>query len=399
MWSMVLDREISFPRRGSCFLFGPRQTGKTTLVRSRLAPHDLFVNLLPEQTYFAYLREPGRFRSEVLAHIRKFPNARCVVDEVQKLPGILDEVHDLIESHHLDFTLTGSSARKLRRGGANLLAGRAATLTLFPLLWTELGENFDFERALLWGLLPKVAAGPLDAQEAAAFLGAYAGTYLREEVLQEGLVRRAAPFVRFLDVAAENNAQLVNFTAVGRDCGVSVKSVQQYYEILEDTFLATRLEPWGKSLRKRLVAAPRYYFFDTGVVRALTRRLGVPLGAEERGRYFEAWLFNQMRGRLAYTGAGVELYFWRTHEGQEVDFLACRNGQPVAAIECKTELRGRKDFLGLRAVREDYPGLPAYIVTAERSVAEGGTARPRLNDDGIHVVPWRIFLEEIIPTL
>lgn len=397
---MVIGREIELPSRGSYFLFGPRQTGKTSLVSGRLAPGDLFINLLPEQTHFAYLREPGRFRSEVLAHVRKHPGARCIVDEVQKLPGILDEVHDLIETHRLAFTLTGSSARKLRRGGANLLAGRAATLTLFPLLWSELGPDFDLGRALTWGLLPRLWAEPIDAPEATAFLEAYAGTYLREEILQEGLVRRAAPFARFLDVAAENDAQLVNFTAVGRECGVSVKSVQQYYEILEDTFLATRLEPWSKSVRKRLVAAPRYYLFDAGVTRALLRRLGAPLGAEERGRRFEAWLFNQMRGRLAYMKSPAALYFWRTHEGQEVDFLIVKNGRPVAAIEAKTGVvGGRKAFLGLRGLREDYPRLPAYVVTDEKSAADGGTALPRVTDDDIHVLPWREFLDEEWPRL
>lgn len=166
------------------------------------------------------------------------------------------------------------------------------------------------------------------------------------------------------------------------------------------SFTLTRLEPWLKSVRKRMVAAPRFYFFDTGVVRALARCLGSPLGAEERGRRFEGWLFNQMRGHLAYAKSEARLYFWRTHEGQEVDFVLVKSGRPIAAMEAKTgALRGRRDFLGLRAMREDYPSLPLYIVTDERSPREGGTARPRSVDADIEVYPWRDFLDNVFPTL
>lgn len=397
---MVIKREITFSEGRSCFLFGPRQSGKTTLVKSCLAPSDLYFNLLPETSFLSYAKEPGRFRAEVLSHAKRHKRFRCVIDEVQKLPSLLDEVHDLIETTDIRFTLTGSSARKLKRSGGNLLAGRASVLSCFPLIWREIGSRFVLERALRFGQLPPLWSGEHAHGDAEAFFQAYTTTYMKEEILQEGLIRRLVPFARFLDVAAENDAQIVNFSTVARDCGVSVKTVQQYYEILEDTFLSSRLESWQKSTRKRLVAAPKYYFFDAGVTNALTNRLSAQLSSEEKGRRFEAWLYNQMRAVIAYQKLPLQVFFWRTYSGQEVDFVLVRHGVPIAAIEAKTGNRhGRQDVNGLRAFLEDYPEVPAFIVTNERASADGGEARRRELDNEISVEPWRIFLEETFQKL
>lgn len=234
-----------------------------------LGLEDPYINLLPQKDFLNYLWDSGLFRQELLAHKQKHKNFTCVVDEIQKIPGLLDEVHDLIESEGIRFILTGSSARKLKRGAANLLAGRANTYYLHPCVVTELGKNFNLEKALRKGCLPYLWSHNLTESEKNEFLKSYTDTYLREEIQAEGVVRSIGPFPRFIDVAANNDGEIVNFSNVARKCAVSIKTVQEYYQILGDTFIAWRLDPWVKSIRKRLVAHPKYYLFDTGVTNAI----------------------------------------------------------------------------------------------------------------------------------
>lgn len=382
----MYDRALSLSPRASHLLLGPRQTGKSTLVRQLMGRDDQYVNLLLERTHYDYLRDPGRFRAEVLAHQKKHPGSLCVVDEVQRLPELLNEVHDLIETERIRFLLTGSSARKLRRGAANLLAGRARCHQLFPLLASELGEAFDLERALRVGMLPWLWAGAETAAEEREFLRTYTHTYLREEIQAEGVVRALGSFVRFLDIAAADDGLTVNASTVARDCGVSVKTVQSYYEILEDTFLALRLDAHRASARKRLVAHPRYYLFDMGVTNALTGETGGALGASVRGRRFEQFVVTQVKAALSYAGADVELRYWRTVTGQEVDLLLCRGQKVLCAIEVKSSERELRDLSGLEAFHGDDPKVPLLAV--------GPVERPR-QVGPVEVVSWDELLARL----
>jgi predicted AAA+ superfamily ATPase len=306
------------------------------------------------------------------------------VDEVQKVPAILDEVHSLIEQGGVRFILTGSSARKLRRGGANLLAGRAISLRLHPLVVEEHGDYFDLERALRLGGLPAVVAA--EDEDARILLRDYAETYLREEVQAEGLVRNLGGFARFLDVAAAQCGELLNTAAVARDVAVSVRTVSDYFQILEDTLLGLRLDAYRRSVRKRLVAHPRFYLFDTGVTNALNRRLTSTLDPVTRGRLFEQWLVLECRRLVDYAGSEVQLYFWRTNHGAEVDLLVEKHGKLLAAIEIKSTGRVTGAHLeGLRSFADDHPNVPRFVVTP--------SAEPRTLE-GTLVTNWRDFLDQ-----
>jgi predicted AAA+ superfamily ATPase len=374
----------------SWFLFGPRQTGKSTLVRALLGPDDLYVDLLPQRSFLNYAKNPGRLREEVEAHRKRHGDFTCVIDEVQKIPTLLDEVHGLIESTGITFILTGSSARKLRRGGSNLLAGRAYTYRLFPLTFTELGDAFDLDRALRAGCLPPVwTGGEPDWRE---FLRAYAETYLREEVAAEGLVRNIGPFSQFLDIAAANDGEIVNFTNVARECSVSVKTVQQYYQILEDTFLATQLPAWRSSPRKRLVSHPRYYFFDPGVTNALAHTLGAGLDPKTRGRRFEQFVVGQIAAAIHYRRLDYQLYYWRTHHGAEVDLLICRGSEVLCAVEVKSSRNIVKEGLdGVASFRADHPQTPVFVL--------GDRQHRRLLATQVTVLSWDDFIVEELESL
>lgn len=387
----MITRELTTHKSKSFFLFGPRQTGKTTLIKDRLRPTDLYINLLPHRAGLEYAKEPGRFRDEVIAHLRTHKNPTIVVDEVQKVPGILDDVHSLIEEYKLQIILTGSSARKLRRGAGNLLAGRAYTYHLYTLTEKELGAEFDLERALRIGCLPVLWDKNAD-EDPQQFLQAYNDTYLREEIANEGLVRDLVPFARFLDIAAANDGEIVNSSAMARDCGVSVKTIQSYYQILEDTFLAFRIDPWTRSVRKRLVAHPRYYFFDTGVTNALAQTLGPNLARMVRGRRFEQLVVTQAIARVAYDQLDLSFHFWRTNTGQEVDLVVSRGQKPLAGIEIKSTTNFHPgDLNGLKAFLSDHAKAAGFVI--------GPFQLRRELEGGIQVVPWREFFAKDLKQL
>jgi predicted AAA+ superfamily ATPase len=381
---MVFGRLLTLPARGSCFLFGPRQTGKSTLIRSVLPEESWTVDLLRHDVFMRFAKEPGRFRSEVEARLRS--GVRTIfVDEVQKVPALLDEVHGLIEDTKVRFLLTGSSARKLKRGGANLLAGRAATRRLHPLTVSEIGPAFDLERALRFGTLPAVVSG--DDEAARDLLSAYAEVYLREEVQDEGLVRNVGAFARFLDVAAAQSGEILNAAAVASDAGLSARTVRSYFEILEDTLVGFRLEAWSKSPRARLVAHPRFYFFDTGVTNALNHRLHAQPDPVSRGRLFEQWLVTECMRLVDYRFPETRLYYWRTNHGAEVDLLFERHGKLRLAVEIKSRPRiSGADLTGLRSFAEAHPTVPRVVVA---------TAPEPFRVDSIDVLPWRSFLERL----
>jgi predicted AAA+ superfamily ATPase len=380
----MLKRLCRLPPRRSALLLGPRQAGKSTLVRSLLPPRSWTVDLLQQDVFLRYAKDPSRFRLEVEAQARA--GVRVVfVDEIQRVPALLEEIHGLIESHRVRFLLTGSSARKLRRGAANLLAGRAATRRLHPLTLSEQGELFDLERTLRYGSLPAVVTG--SERSARDLLASYAETYLREEVQAEALVRNLGGFARFLDVVAAENGGIVNASAVARDAALATRTVQEYYQILEDTLVGYRLEPWRASPRARLVGHPRFYLFDTGVTNALARRLGAPPDPVWRGRLFEQWVVGECARLLDYRESEARLFYWRTHNGAEVDLLVERHGRLRLAVEIKAKRTvAGADLSGLRSFGEAHPTVRRVVVAEVPQPYRLGA---------VDVLPYRWFLERL----
>lgn len=271
-----------------------------------------------------------------------------------------------------------------------MLAGRAYTYHLYPLVYQELDAAFDLKRALRVGLLP--ALWDSDNEQPAEFLQTYTATYLKEEVAAEGLVRQIGPFARFLDIAAANDGETVNFSNVARECGVSVPTVQQYYQILEDTFVGIRLPAWHRSIRRRLVAHPRYYLFDMGVTNCLAHTLQSVRNPIIQGRRFEQFVITQVAALVHYGRHDAQLAYWRTKHGAEVDLLLCRGDHVLAAIEIKSTARVlARDMSGLRSFGEEYPAVPCFLVGVE--------PRRRLRKDGITVLGWREFMDNELPGL
>ena len=380
----MLQRACRLPPTRSCLLLGPRQTGKSTLVRSLLPRRSWSVDLLQQDVFLRYSKQPERFRLEVEAQVRAGTRV-FFVDEIQRVPALLDEIHGLIEAHRIRFLLTGSSARKLRRGAANLLAGRASTRRLYPLTLSEQGNLFDLDRTLRYGSLPAVVTG--SASAARELLASYADTYLREEVQAEALVRNLGGFARFLDVVAAENGGIVNASAVARDASLATRTVLEYYQILEDTLIGFRLEPWRASPRARLVGHPRFYLFDTGVSNALTGRLGAPPDPVWRGRLFEQWFVLECLRLLDYRQTEARLYYWRTHNGAEVDLLIERRGRLRLAVEIKAKSRvASADLSGLRSFGEAHPRVRRVVVSEVPEPYRLGS---------IDVMPYRMFLERL----
>jgi predicted AAA+ superfamily ATPase len=375
----MIARRLSLPK-GSFFLLGPRGTGKSTWVRQAV-PGASRIDLLDEARYQTYLADPGQFAAELRA---TRSGSWVIVDEIQRLPGLLNEIHRSIEEQRLKFALTGSSARKLRRAGTNLLGGRARQLTMFPFVPEELGHHFRLERALQQGTLPLV----WDADEPEETLRAYVQTYLKEEIQAEAALRNLPGFARFLPVAALMHAQTFNASAIARDAGVTRPTVQSYLQILEDTLLATTLHAFESRLRVRERRTPKLYLFDPGVIRALKKARG-PLIAEERGALFEGFIFTLLRFYAERAALYDDVSYWSPAEARttEVDFLLSR-GKKRLAIEVKTARTLRPaDLRGLRAIA-DLPGLTRRIL-----VFLGPTRLT--SSDGVEALPFADFAQEL----
>ena len=335
------------PPARSFFLFGPRGTGKSTWLRQVL-PGARWYDLLYSEVYLRLLAEPSAFRREVEA----LPKGTWVViDEVQRVPALLNEVHALIAEHgkRWAFALCGSSARKLKRMDANLLAGRVVNRSFFPLAWAETGGAVAIDDILRFGLLPAVRQEPGDALD---ILDAYAANYLREEIQQEALTRDLASFARFLGVAALLNGQVVNVSNIARESAVARPTVQRYFDVLVDTLIGCWLPAWQPRLKIRERAHPKFYLFDCGVARAAAGRLREPLHDSERGAALETWMLHEIRAHLALTGAGGNLAYYRTPAGVEVDFVWTTPGRAVG-VQVKAARRWRReDGNALRELHE-----------------------------------------------
>lgn len=353
----MFTRVLPLPSR-SFFLLGPRGTGKTTWLRQRL-PKARWYDLLEDRELVRLLRDPSELRAEV----ESLPQGSWVViDEVQRVPRLLDVVHQVLSKSarpKVSFALTGSSARKLRRQDVNLLAGRALLRTFFPLTASELEFRLDPARVLETGLLPTMWTED-DRTVRAELLEAYRDTYLTQEIRAEAAVRSLEGFTRFLEVAALMNGQVVNVSSIARDAAVARQTVQSYFEVLTDSLLATWLPAFRPKARVRETAHPKLYCFDSGVARSLARRTRLPLESTERGPLLETWVLHELRAWLQLSGRGGELAYWRTPSGVEVDFV-WSHGKKHVAIEVKASERWRsEDSRGLEALEGEL-GLDGAI--------------------------------------
>ena len=376
----MLQRSLSLPvgSRESFFLWGPRQVGKSSLLRATY-PSARIVDLLLTDDYLRYLREPGRLREELRDAP---PGTLTILDEIQKVPDLLDEVHWLIENRRLVFGLCGSSARKLRRGHANLLGGRAVRYELFGLVSAEVGDGFDLLRFLNQGCLPRHYL----AAEPGRRLRAYVNDYLKEEVAAEGMVRRLPTFAAFLGAAALGDTDLVNFTNIARECGVSGVTVKEYYQILVDTLLGRFLPAFTRRPKRRVIQAPKFYFADVGVVNHLAHRGRIQPRSELFGKALENYVFHELTAYLEYRDRRMDLSYWRLASGVEVDFVV---GGLTAAIEVKaTERAAGPHFAGLQALREDHPRVGRRVLVCLEP-------RRRVREDGIEVLPVVDFLRRL----
>jgi predicted AAA+ superfamily ATPase len=370
----VVERWLKLPallQKKSYFLLGPRQTGKTFLIQQTLSNARVY-DLLDHSVYLALSQNPGRMAEELTSKDRI-----VVIDEIQRLPELLNEVHRLIESRGVRFLLTGSSARKLRRGGINLLGGRARTKHLHPLTYGELGAQFDLHRAVERGLLPSIYF----SDDPRADLQSYAGAYLQQEIVAEGATRNIPAFSRFLKVASFCNGTIVNFTNVANDAQVKRTTVYEYFEILKDTLLLYELPAWRKTRKRKPLASSKYYFFDVGVVSALQGRRFRP-GTPEFGEALETYLLHELTAYSDYV-SGEPLSYWRTTTGFEVDFIFGDH----TAVEVKAkENVSAQDLRSLRALAEEKQFERYLCVSLE----------PRARKvDGISVLPIIEFLQAL----
>lgn len=367
---------LALSQKHSCFLWGPRQVGKTTLLR-QLFPDSSCFNLLDARLFAELHRDPGRLQDRILA-LMPLPSP-VVIDEVQKIPALLDVVQLLIDEKKINFVLCGSSARKLKRSSGNLLGGRALRCELHPLSAREIG-NFDLLRALNHGLLPRhyLSDNPRD------YLQAYVGDYLREEIMAEALVRNSHAFSRFLEVAAISNGEMLNHTKIASECGVRSSTVREYFQILEDTLIGHMIPSFRLRPKRRVIHAPKFYYFDLGLVNFLLNRGQIQEGSELFGRAFEHFIFQEIMAHRSYSRLYYPLSYWRTASDLEVDFVL---GQADVVVEVKGKKNiTQRDLRGLTAFREEYTVKHALLVSLEDY--------PR-TVDGVRVLPWKVFLDEL----
>ncbi len=331
-------------KKKSFFLFGPRGTGKTQLIRHQLFDHAIIIDLLKTEFQMRLLREPFAIR-EIIKSLDHEKKKWIVIDEIQKVPMLLDEVHRMIEEEKRTFLLTGSSARRLKKGFVNLLAGRAWRTDLFSLSYSEI-PKFNLDRYLRYGGLPAVWLSEQPEEE----LDAYVSLYLNEEIKAEGAIRKITPFVEFLRFAALSNGQILNYSKIANDAGVSPPTIASYFEILEDTLLGTKVEPWQMSKKRKAITSGRFYFFDPGVLNTLAGTKAIDRNSNLFGNLFEQWIFMELRAYLNYQRIKEKITFWRTEEKDEVDLII---GNEIA-IECKTTKKlSSSDFKGLLTIQEE----------------------------------------------
>ena len=379
---MLFERTVVLDKlKSSAFLFGPRLTGKTTLLRN--ISSDAYFDLLNPELELEYKAQPGRFWEQISALGK---GSLIIIDEVQKVPHLLNYVQMGIDQYQHRFILSGSSARKLRRGGANLLGGRALDLKLHPLTNSELSGIFKIDSAIEYGTIPIISSllAEGDLELAKNHLRSYVSTYLKEEIQAEALTRNLGAFNRFLNVAAQSNAQVIEFANISRECSVAVSTVKEYYQILEDTLIGHFLWPFDRSERKK--KRPKFYFFDCGVIRAMQNRLNDPPTSSESGYLFETWFINELITLKDYYHKDHEFSFWRKGS-HEIDLLIYRGEVPFLAIEFKTGNINISNA-AVRNFRQAFPETRLVIASLMDK-------QPR-RVNGVDILPWKDVLDYYI---
>lgn len=373
----MYSRLLKPPKDKSFFLFGPRGTGKTTWVKENF-PQALYLDLLEAELFNDLLANPQRIENLIP---KKF-SGWVVIDEVQRIPELLNEVHRLIEKYKYKFVLTGSSARKLRRAGVNLLAGRALTYSMHQLSAVELGGDFKLDRSLQYGQLPEAYT----EADPKAYLESYVKTYLEEEIRQEGLTRNLGAFTRFLEAASFSQGSVLNVSQVGRECAIERKVVENYFSILEDLLVAYRIPVFSKRAKRRMATHPKFYFFDAGVYRTIRPMGPLDRPEEAQGIACETLLFQELKAINDYLSLGYTIFYWRSSNNLEVDFVLY-GPRGIKAFEVKrTEKISPQMLSGLKLFMGDYPSAKAYFIY-------GG--KRSMREKGIEIIPIEEFLKRL----
>lgn len=373
---MFLRKQILEGAEGeSLFLWGARQTGKSTLLKT-LFPNALWFDLLQSDVFERFQRSPVRFRELVLATAS---GTVVVVDEIQKVPALLDEIHWLMVNHPTRFVLSGSSPRKIIRSGANLLGGRALRYELYPLIYKEI-PDFDLQRALNNGLLPRHYL----SDNPKKLLSAYIGNYLRDEIIAEAKIRNIGAFTKFLEAAAFSNGEMVNYTNIASDCGVSAITIKEYFQILDDTLIGRFVPSYQKKPKRRVIIASKFYFFDIGIANYLLKRGKIEVGSEAFGSAFEHFIYHELYAHSNYSELNYAISYWRTTSQIEVDFIL---GNHEVAIEVKgTDNIQERHLKGLKSFSEEYTVNKLIVVSNDPLERKMGN---------ILVMPWKVFLEKL----
>jgi predicted AAA+ superfamily ATPase len=375
---MLIQRTLDLKNllsKKSFFLFGPRATGKSTLIKQVLSESSMIIDLLNSRLYLRLLDSPHDLESIIDSGNK---GQVIVIDEIQRIPELLNEVHRLIEDKKLTFLLTGSSARKIRRGKANLLAGRVWEARLFPLTWKEI-HDFDLNRYLRYGGLPPVYLSKYPEEE----LDAYANTYLKEEIMAEGLIRKLPPFSRFLRSMALANGEMINFTKIANDCQVPPSTVTEYVGLLEDTLVGFLLPAWTESKRRKAISTGKFYFFDPGVTHTLSGTEVLDRNSHLYGKAFEQFIGMEIRAYLSYKRKKIQLSYWRSVHGYEVDFLMGTK----TAVEVKASQKiSQRDFKGLKALEEEKV-FKNYVLVSQDPV--------NTRENHFQALFWEDFLKDL----
>lgn len=367
-------QELIDSQNESLYLWGARQTGKSTLLKT-LFPDALWFDLLLSDVYERLLRNPSMLRETIAAG----QYTVMIIDEIQRIPELLNEVHWIITHLPVRVIMSGSSPRKIIRSNTNLLGGRALRYELYPFTSAEI-PNFDLLKALNNGLLPRhyLSSSPKK------MISAYVGNYLRDEIAGEAKIRNVANFSRFLESAAFSNGEMVNYANIASDCGVSAVTVKEYFQILEDTLIGRFLPSYQKKPKRRVITAPKFYFFDIGVVNYLLKRGKIDFGSELFGNAFEHFIYNELYAHSGYSGKDYPIYYWRTASQIEIDFVL---GNHDVAIEVKATSNVQSRHLkGLKSFSEEYAVNQLVLVCNE--------PLPRISE-GVRILPWKVFLEEL----
>jgi predicted AAA+ superfamily ATPase len=374
---------INLPRKQSAFLWGARKTGKSTYLKTHFSD-SVFYDLLKSDLYLKFSKAPYLLREEILALPESMLQYPIILDEVQKIPSLLDEVHWLIENTNAQFILCGSSARKLKKGGVNLLGGRAWRYALYPLIYPEI-TDFDLLRALNAGTIPS----HYQSQNYQKSLKSYIEDYLTQEIQFEGLVRNLPTFARFLDSISFSNGEMTNYNNIARDCSMDAKTVKSYYQILIDTLLGYYVYPYAKKVKRDIISSvPKFYLFDVGVFNALSKRVLHTLKDSQAGKSFEHFIFLELISYRSYQDLSYEILYWRTKTGLEVDFVL--EGADIA-IEVKiSENISKHELAGLLAFAEEHPDKKLYVVCRterDRKITHEGR--------DISIINYQHFLEKL----